>query len=177
MESDESTANFDPEFTGASLADAGVGVFDEEDPSEAWVSQSLTSSVMHTPNGPLGSEARDYAIVTPTAITNGINGSHANGTHNGAQPQRPPPLAISGGRKNRRNEQQGSPISSSIQENFRGFSFMGESVVASAAGRLADEEDDDDQTMLDDPTTEDEYEDDMRPAGRTRRDISPDDDI
>ena len=63
VESDESTANFDPEFTSADISDAGVGQFDDDDPSEDWLSQSLNSSLMmHTPNGPLGSDLKDSPV-------------------------------------------------------------------------------------------------------------------
>ena len=59
VESDESTNNFDPEFTSADIRDIGLDAFespDEEDPSEDWVSQSINNSTLHTPNGPLGSD-------------------------------------------------------------------------------------------------------------------------
>ncbi|KAK7695957.1 hypothetical protein QCA50_000596 [Cerrena zonata] len=58
VESDESVANFDPEFTTADVRDAGpidVNDLDEEDPSEDWVALSQSQiGTSHTPNGPLG---------------------------------------------------------------------------------------------------------------------------
>ncbi|EMD40811.1 hypothetical protein CERSUDRAFT_45181 [Gelatoporia subvermispora B] len=115
VESDESVANFDPEFTTADVREAGPGDFmdlDEEDPSEDWVqlSQSITGS-LHTPNGPLGSDR---------PATKGIE--------------------IAPRRKKKR-EQEGSPLTSSVQENFRGFTYHGgESVMAPAAGLLAEKQ-------------------------------------
>lgn len=143
VESDESTANFDPEFTSADLGEAGIDTFiDEDDPSEEWVSRSIHDTVMHTPNGPLGSDMREQQA-----------------------------RAIQITRSRKHLAPQGSPISNSVQENFRGFSFMGESLMGNAAGRLTQRDNDED--ALDDeghdPSTEDEYEDDQRPAGRFGR--------
>lgn len=139
VESDESTANFDPEFTSADISDAGVGQFDDDDPSEDWLSQSLNSSLMmHTPNGPLGSDLKDSPVSNQTSpklpsapSTDSGTKSKSSSSSGGVQ--------INGGRK-RRTEPQGSPISHSVQENFRGFSFSGESFVDRPQGRLADEE-------------------------------------
>ncbi|KAI5123432.1 hypothetical protein M0805_006137 [Coniferiporia weirii] len=173
VESDESVANFDPEFTSADLSDAGVNQFDDDDPSEDWVSQSISNSYMpHTPNGPLGSDLREQQSAQtsprlPPANT-GMQLQQAQAT--GQQTPSPPRgIQINGGKK-RRSEPKGSPISSSVQENFRGFSFSGESVkVGSLVARLGEQEEDAlDDGELQDPTTEDEYEDD-RPAGRTKR--------
>ena len=174
VESDESVANFDPEFTSADVHDAGIEAFDDDDPSEDWVSQSMTaSSYLHTPNGPLGSE-RDpqSALPSPRPGANGAPSrrpSQAEDTGSDT-PQRPQPrgIQINGGKK-RRNEPQGSPISSSVQENFRGFSFTGgESfdgarLMAEHANGINDDVEEEDN-----PNVEDEYDDDG-PAGRTRR--------
>jgi len=157
VESDESTAYFDPEFTSADVnADSAVGgVIDEEDPSEDWVmSASFTSgSVLHMPNGPLGSD-----VHVPTL--HAVKGAQAAGLHapvappvhhrvhspnqpqqNGnEQPQRPQHAPIQINTKKgagRGRAAQGSPISSSVQEKFRGFSFTGESFVHGTDGKLA----------------------------------------
>lgn len=168
VESDESTAYFDPEFTSADVnADAAVGgVFDDEDPSEDWVmSASFTSDTgLHMPNGPLGS---DITVPTLHAVKGAqAAGLHApapvapppaappvhrrvhnptsqepNGNANG-QPQRPQHAPIQINTKKgagRGRAPQGSPISSSVQEKFRGFSFTGESFVHGVDGKLAEE--------------------------------------
>lgn len=131
VESDESVANFDPEFTTADVRDAGPeGILDldEEDPSEDWVAlgQSLSASV-HTPNGPLGSDRPPALPVKPA------NGTGAPAGGGGADAKG---IAI-GQRK-----KQESPLTSSVQENFRGFTYHGgESVVpAGAAGILRGDE-------------------------------------
>ncbi|KDQ64630.1 hypothetical protein JAAARDRAFT_118764 [Jaapia argillacea MUCL 33604] len=155
VESDESTANFDPEFTSADLRDMGLGAdmhLDDADPSEDWVSQSLTAaSSLHTPLGPLGSD-RGVGIQ--------IN-------------------------KGRRKDLAGSPLTSSVQENFRGFTYEGESLAPELVGILGDRYDDDDDAVDDDeiaePTTEDEADDFDHAAGRyakaRRRNGDLDDDM
>lgn len=143
VESDESTANFDPEFTSADLSDAGIDDFDDDDPSEDWLSQSFTGSLMlHTPNGPLGSEnlTIQEKQVRAMQIQN---------------------------RRKQRKEARGSPISSSVQDHFRGFSFTGESVAREAAGRLLDAEDGEELLVDEDVVQDNEYDDD-RPIGRLR---------
>ena len=134
VESDESVANFDPEFTSADVRDAGPDdiLLDEEDPSEDWVSLSQSvSAAVHTPNGPLGSDrpaaaaAQAKAISTPSAAAAGAGtGTSARGIDIG-----------------QRKKKQESPLTSSVQENFRGFTYHGgESVVpAGAAGILKED--------------------------------------
>ncbi|OCH92893.1 Pkinase-domain-containing protein [Obba rivulosa] len=144
VESDESVANFDPEFTTADIREAGpndIMDLDEEDPSEDWVqlSQSITGS-LHTPNGPLGSDRAPKGIeIAP--------------------------------RRRKKREQEGSPLTSSVQENFRGFTYHGgESVMAPAAGLLAEKQPEE-HAVQDDELPEhsdDDLVDDM-PAGRYAR--------
>ncbi|KAL6309612.1 kinase-like protein [Sparassis latifolia] len=153
VESDESVANFDPEFTSADVRDAGVDEMmdlDEEDPSEDWValSQSL-SNVTHMPNGPLGSDR--------SAPSQGIDIS----------------------RKKKKGKAAGSPLTNSVQENFRGFTYHGESVVQPVAGTLLHEEEEEEDAVqeeeLMEPTTDDEAHDET-PAGRyARKDRQHDD--
>ncbi|KAG6833790.1 hypothetical protein H0H87_001222 [Tephrocybe sp. NHM501043] len=154
VESDESTSNFDPEFTTADIRDVGLAdmVLDEEDPSENWVSQSIgNSGLIHTPNGPLGSE-REKNPLSPI----GLNGP-TNGRVQGIQIRK----------KKKSNDNGGSPLTNSVQANFRGFTYSGgESVVPSASHlkQKADNEaavDDEEVAM---PTTDDEY--DEKPVGR-----------
>ncbi|KAH7916734.1 kinase-like domain-containing protein [Hygrophoropsis aurantiaca] len=178
VESDESTANFDPEFTTADIREVGggldgAGLVDEEDPSEAWTtSQSIGGAgFAHTPNGPLGSEKSITGSTNGNGFAHpshpGVNATTPNGhtTGNGAG------LAhgIEIGKRKKR-EVAGSPLTNSVQANFRGFTYLGgESVVAPmcAMGR----DDDQDEEAVDEEegpevTTEDEYEDEERFAGR-----------
>ncbi|KAL5508217.1 SCH9_2 [Sanghuangporus vaninii] len=146
VESDESVDNFDPEFTSADLTDAGIELYDEDDPSEDWVAQSITGSYMqHTPNGPLGSDLRDHQKEAQQGMV--ING-----------------------RRSKRADPEGSPISNSVQEKFRGFSFSGESFIVGPAGRLAEMEPEDENALdeADTPPDDDDFDDD-RPGGRTAR--------
>ncbi|KAK2466523.1 hypothetical protein APHAL10511_002165 [Amanita phalloides] len=153
VESDESTNNFDPEFTTADIeSDVANLDLDEEDPSEDWVSQSIGASngFVHTPNGPLGSERR-Y--------------SKANGNTN---------MSTNGGgiqiNRKKRKEAAGSILTNSVQEKFKGFTFSGgDSIVPPSALRArkkADEENAVDDEEVPDVTTEDEVEDTGRSAGR-----------
>lgn len=91
---------------------------DEEDPSEDWVAltQSVTAGSLHTPNGPLGSDR-------PT----------------GAAPAPPPaPAGIQIAAKKKKRDIAESPLTNSVQENFRGFTYHGESIMPEAVGVLAD---------------------------------------
>lgn len=156
VESDESTSNFDPEFTSADMRDVGVVDMDldEEDPSEAWVSQSIGTTV-HTPNGPLGSERP--AGKPLSSIT---NGSSYTSSSKGIQIKP----------KKMRRELLGSPLTNSVQENFRGFTYSGgESVIAPMVNALAKKDKDEeavDDEEIPDVTTEDEFEDFGKSAGR-----------
>ncbi|CAE7220281.1 unnamed protein product [Rhizoctonia solani] len=67
--------------------------------------------------------------------------------------------------------ERGSPLTKSVQENFRGFTYSGESVVARAAGILDDNdsyepEEDDVEEEGEEAGTDSEWEDES-PAGRT----------
>jgi serine/threonine protein kinase SCH9 len=107
VESDESVANFDPEFTGMSMADLDLledSDFDEHDTSDAWVdSASLSASGMHTHHGPLGSDL----------VLANMQSSEAK-----------KPIEI---KKKRKGLQ--DTLSISVQDKFKGFSFMGESLA------------------------------------------------
>jgi serine/threonine protein kinase SCH9 len=140
VESDESTANFDPEFTEADIDDLvdldgdGGGAWpDEGDPSEEWTSRSLTSGMMtpgslHTPNGPLGSDRRKGSNSSRKS-NGGTAGIQITGMKNGKK-------------RNGRAASGESVLSNSMQENFRGFTFSGgESVsVGVLSGRAAKED-------------------------------------
>ena len=181
VESDESVANFDPEFTTTDLNDSGLGVndfLDDDDPSEAWVSRS--SSMTHLPNGPLGSDTggRKHSGgggLGGLAMTS-LSSLKAKGVEISKNAQKKG-VKISGGgggRKGSRGRRDDSPpLTSSIQENFRGFTYHGEDtgeLISAAIGKLRGEcrtsEDALDDEEYQEPTTEDEVENDANPAGR-----------
>lgn len=147
VESDESTANFDPEFTSADISQIGLAgelKLDDDDPSEAWVSQSVSNGQMYTPHGPLGSDR------PPTSSSVGITIQKKKRGHD---------LSSS------------PPLTNSVQENFRGFTYSGEaeSLIARAVTRLTVKDNHDDAIADDDvtyPTTDDEALDGSTHAGR-----------
>lgn len=95
VDSDESVANFDPEFTNSSLADAGIDIPAED--------EFVPQPGKHSYVGPGGSLSKpSYMGQAGMAI----------------KPQRPPTHAANG-----------SPLTSSVQENFRGFTYTGESLM------------------------------------------------
>ena len=149
VESDESTANFDPEFTSADMREVGVedSDLDEEDPSEDWVTYSATNNTLgiHAYNGPLGSDR-----------TNGAQ--HQNGATNGRSTQS---IQI---KKSKKKDVAGSPLTNSVQENFRGFTYHGgESLTAPGVLVSGLDNDGNDEAVAEEEvpevTTEDEYED------------------
>ncbi|KAF8640120.1 hypothetical protein AX17_001356 [Amanita inopinata Kibby_2008] len=162
VESDESTSNFDPEFTSADIeSDIANMDLDEEDPSENWLSQSIGSGggLFHTPNGPLGSERRPSKGHGNWSSMNNIT-NNGNGATNGRGIQIKP---------KRRREVAGSPLTRSVQEKFKGFTYSGgESYIPPAlqARSQAEEEHAVDDEDAPEVTTEDEFEDTGRSAGR-----------
>jgi len=158
VESDESTSNFDPEFTSADVRDVGLAEMDldEEDPSASWVSQSIGNvGFSHTPNGPLGSE-RDSKPV------NGLYG-HTNGPSTNGRPQS---IQI---KQRRNNDPTGSPLTNSVQANFRGFTYSGRESVGAPTGALAKQDNEEgavDDEEVAEPTTEDEFDEIGKPVGR-----------
>lgn len=140
VESDESTNNFDPEFTEADVRGAAVGldgfeelmvrkeeeVLDEDDPSEKWVERSLggMQAAMHTPNGPLGSDRVVLGVpLTPHP--------YASPMSNGAGRSKGIDIKGAAAAKKRKEARGGvgdnddSPLTSSVQEKFRGFTYHG----------------------------------------------------
>jgi hypothetical protein len=185
VESDESTSNFDPEFTSADIRDVGFAeaemdqdYLDEEDPSEDWTSHSMTGSgFLHTPNGPLGSD-RDpnrAGITTPISPNPaGLNG-HSTGRHGGGisalTPMQKNASKTQGiqimSKKKRKDYNLGSPLTNSVQENFRGFTYHGgESMGMLAPALRKDDEEAVDDEEVPEVTTDDEYEDSETAAGR-----------
>ncbi|KAI6117641.1 kinase-like protein [Pisolithus croceorrhizus] len=153
VESDESTSNFDPEFTTADIRHFGFDIDgnrspDEEDPSDDWTYAVSGPQTPHTPNGPLGCDRLEQP-----------NGTNVHGQGIQIKRTKQPDVA-------------GTPLTSSVQENFRGFTYSGgESFVVPAGfSREDDESEDDDEAN--EPTTEDEYEDESfvgRYSSRRRR--------
>jgi hypothetical protein len=109
VESDESTANFDPEFTSADLRDVGVDYWDED---EAMLVDSQSGQRLY--NGPAGSQR--MSSIGAVAPEGAIDVLTPIGSY---QPPATAPTAVKQVRKRRSS----SPISRSLQENFRGFSY------------------------------------------------------
>ncbi|KAF8138224.1 kinase-like domain-containing protein [Boletus edulis] len=161
VESDESTANFDPEFTTADIREVGNGLDgkgspDEEDPSEDWTQASAQGLFLHMPNGPLGSERITIS---------------ANHSQNG-----PSGLARSQGiqiSKRKKQDLAGSPLTNSVQENFRGFTYSGGESVVMSMGVLSGGAESGDEAVAEEEspeiTTEDEFEDEENFPGRYSR--------
>ena len=104
VDSDESVANFDPEFTNSSLQDAGIQPWDVEEDNSSGLAGSVGTRG-HSYVGPGGSLSSASNMPKPSGMA--IN------------KQSRPPLAGGGG----------SPLTSSVQENFRGFTYTGESLM------------------------------------------------
>ena len=122
----------------------GIHDIDEEDPSEDWValSQSVGAAAVHTPNGPLGSD-------------------------------RPGPTPVQGieiAKSKKKRDADVPPLTNSVQENFRGFTYHGESIVAPPSGILAAKEPEPEEAVDEGtyPTTDDDLDSDS-PAGRYAR--------
>lgn len=166
VESDESTNNFDEEFTSADIRDVGLADMDldEEDPSENWVSQSIGGvGLTHTPNGPLGSERDGGSKVTSPIGTFG-----SNGVSNGISTPAGRLQGIQIKPKKKSKEPVGSPLTNSVQANFRGFTYSGGESVVAPAGHLAQRSNNEaveDEEIVE-PTTEDEFNEIGKPVGR-----------
>lgn len=102
VDSDESVANFDPEFTNSSLLDAGIVPWEQ-------VNANVDPGTASQPG--------KHSYLGPGA---GISGSVPGGGVAINKAQRP---GLPGAN--------GSPLTSSVQENFRGFTYTGESLMVS----------------------------------------------
>ncbi|ORX37101.1 kinase-like domain-containing protein [Kockovaella imperatae] len=148
VDSDESVANFDPEFTNSSLQDAGIQPWDEDE------SESSSSVQRHNYLGPGGS------LTSPA-------GQHM-ANRNAVPIQKPGPKPVPGS--------EGSPLTSSLQENFRGFTYTGESSLMPQShlhdhsmddhDDMENAVDDDEDDEGDDEDLDDDYDGD---GVRTRR--------
>lgn len=179
VESDESVANFDPEFTSTDLNESGLGVhdfLDDDDPSEEWLSRS--ASQMHLPNGPLGSDTpgrRPSGGALGGLGMTSLSGTKTKGIDISKNGQKKGVTINRGNRDNkgsRGRRDDSPPLTNSVQENFRGFTYHGDDagdLISAAIGKLRGEvgaEDAVDDDELQEPTTEDEVEDNAKPAGR-----------
>jgi protein-serine/threonine kinase len=102
VDSDESVANFDPEFTNSSLQEAGAPATDDDE-------YSGPQPGRHSYVGPGGSlltasHMAKAGLAIQKAVGKGPSGLAGTGT---------------------------SPLTSSVQENFRGFTYTGESLMVS----------------------------------------------
>ncbi|KAG5646426.1 hypothetical protein DXG03_003476 [Asterophora parasitica] len=166
VESDESTSNFDPEFTSADIRDVGLAVMDldEEDPSENWVSQSIGAGFAHTPNGPLGSDVPTHREGKNPLNLIGLNGTGTVGSSSAGRLQ-----GIQIKPKKKTGDSLGTPLTNSVQANFRGFTYSGGESVVAPASHLKQKVDD--EAAVDDeeivmPTTDDEFDEIGKPVGR-----------
>lgn len=165
VESDESTANFDTEFTSADVRDVGYSEMDldDDDPSEDWVSQSIRGDTFaHTPNGPLGS---DKPINSFSSATGSLNAALSASSFASKS------KGIQINTRKKKKDMSGTPLTSSVQENFRGFTYSGESLVTPVGvmhknGVLRGEDDVVDDEEVPEVTTEDEFDDVGTSAGR-----------
>jgi protein-serine/threonine kinase len=145
VESDESVANFDPLFTSSDLKDVPFDWTRGDD------QHAGGQGVGHSYNGPGGGIPTDRNGV-PVQSGEGMN----------IKPNRPPVHPM------------GTPLTSSVQENFRGFTYTGESMLPGSVGALRIDDDDEDEDYEEEAVDEDEeYEDEMDVAQddqhRTRR--------
>ncbi|ADV25661.1 AGC/AKT protein kinase [Cryptococcus gattii Ru294] len=153
VDSDESVANFDPEFTNSSLLDAGIVPWDD-------VNANIDPGT--------ASQAGKHSYLGPGA---GLNGSVPGGGVAINKAQRP---GLPGAN--------GSPLTSSVQENFRGFTYTGESLMPQSM--LADhsmDSDSDNENAVDDDEDDDEDEEEYEEdddeeggAGSSRRECDVD---
>ncbi|KAI0081670.1 kinase-like protein [Panus rudis PR-1116 ss-1] len=142
VESDESVANFDPEFTTADVRETGPDDIDldDEDPSEDWValSQSYLAS-SHTPNGPLGSDRPPLSLPPPLSqpsLQPQLQSQSQSQQQQSQQQQQQQtgttttqPRSIEVPQRRKKKDVVGTPLTNSVQENFRGFTYHGESVM------------------------------------------------
>lgn len=132
VESDESVSNFDPTFTSSDLKDIPFDWSASDD--------MMVGSVGHSYNGPGGGIAVDkYGKPSGQSVAGSVG--------NSAMPIKPnrPPLATAG-----------SPLTNSVQANFRGFTYTGESSVLPMSHLAHGDEEDSDEYEEDDGDAIDE---------------------
>ncbi|KIM25943.1 hypothetical protein M408DRAFT_25836 [Serendipita vermifera MAFF 305830] len=131
VESDECTANFDPEFTSADLREVGVDYWDDD---EVMMVDSASGQRLY--NGPAGSDR--VMSASSTAPEGAIDVLTPIGSYQ-AQTTRPTLV------KKPKKKRSSSPISSSLQDEFRGFSYTAsesadETTWGGLRGRVREEE-------------------------------------
>lgn len=192
VDSDESTDNFDPEFTSADLRETGIDIFDDEEEDDQWTVLNGGASAATTVSGgsPTGSSSTTTAgLRNATAMANGssaLNGSTARtgaatatasvGSRTSGDSNAParPPLGVPAAGQKKANGSKAvaeTPISSSVQDHFRGFTFQGDSTLEEAMYRPGAEEDvegDEDEEEDGGEEDEDDWEDE-EPGGRYSR--------
>lgn len=101
--------------------------FDEDDPSDAWVNNGAGSTV-RTYHGPVGSEKHVVpGVGAPEGAIDYVDALQAaQGTAGYGAPTRPV--------SNKPPKRPSTPISRSVQDNFKGFSYNAESVDELAGG-------------------------------------------
>ncbi|KAJ7079873.1 kinase-like domain-containing protein [Mycena crocata] len=164
VESEESTANFDEIFTSASLYEVGLAQvalgIDEEYLSKDWAG----SMSQHQANGPLRSERKS---VSPKPMSPALSNNALSSSSSSSSPScigvPPLPEGIDIEPKKKRED---SPLTNSMQEHFRGFTYSGEQSVI-ARMRVATKTPDDEHEGDDGACgTEDEFEDPAKSVGR-----------
>ena len=176
VESDESTNNFDPEFTSADLRETGIDIFDDGDLSDSWTAAiGMNNGSTHQFNGPLSASksstttTANGSTITTTSVGNGTtysNGTRINGAASAA-------TATAGSRHSSAPKRvpDNTPLSSSVQEHFRGFTYQGESSMEEAVSEMfpdgaADDTLDDDEVVDADVADIDDEWEDEEPGGR-----------
>ncbi|KAG8810651.1 Serine/threonine-protein kinase [Serendipita sp. 399] len=132
VESDESTANFDPEFTSADLREVGVDHWDDDDAESVSGQRHYHGPSGSEPMTSTGSIAPEGAIDVVTPIGSVQPDSAAKAA------------AIPTASRTVKKKRSSSPISRSLQENFRGFSYTAsesqEDGVGLLRGKIKEEE-------------------------------------
>lgn len=127
VESDESVANFDPEFTETDLAEVAMLGTDSEDARNALAQGELLSASAQTAAAAAGTGNSGSAGST-TGVGKGAEGGGVDA--NGASKNGAMAIGKKGGAAN------DDALSSSIQDKFRGFSYSG-TYDGSVAGSMA----------------------------------------
>lgn len=201
VDSDESTNNFDPEFTSADLRETGIDIFDDEDVMSVSDESTLVNgqdASDRSTTTTMGSEmvnghVREGTITQATAMADGVmsngtghagtnsnkssHGTNAGGGFTNGHSKETQATAVKQNNKKSNNQSAAhTPLSSSVQEKFRGFTFQGESTLDEAmmdGGEYYDDDeeyDDDGVAGRGDGYGEDEDEwEDEEPGGRYKR--------
>lgn len=183
VESDESTDNFDPEFTSADLRETGIDIFDNgdecDDSATTCTLRDGANSAATTLNGDSSSGRSSNGAangVLPGTIKRVANATASVGRPGDDKGRYPVSVGVPAGKKNvnTRSAVARTPISSSVQDHFRGFTFQGESILEEAmeqgGGKRISKEDayTDDEEVNEGEDDEDDWEDE-EPGGRYRK--------